>query len=948
MSRKIISCILVIFMLGASIVSCMRFPIPPTGGTETPEPVQDTTTSVTETASVPNELTPTEEVDLPGQPFLSFLPLVKSAPTASPTPGIPPLPPAGNGDWATVAGNPQRTSWSTEDVRANNMKVAWYRPIEAYIPQNVQLIAANGLIFVATARGLYALHAVTGQEVWRLNTELPIGNSPTVVDGTLYVGGMDHKLYALNATNGNVNWVFDQAKAGFSTNPLVVDGLVLLGNRDGYFYAVGAQGSSRAGQLVWRYKTNGLIDLTAAYSNGIVYFASEDNHAYALRTSNGSLLWKSALLPGDGYGSYWPVIYGDYVVFSAASAYRTGLNPGTSSLKDSSGADYGKIFDMDRDGIFGNVSDGTFIGHEVSNQTWAGSKKVLNGRAITNYLEENNHADRRTLIVLNRSNGVEYTFDSDNDGRDEYAPSVMVGTHSGNRYPPIVGPDGILYFTTILQKFNIPQVRVMGWRIGTSYLSQAGGQGAIDEPQAISMGGNTFYRNLCCDRVGDWFSLETFTAGQLWKYDSPLSTQIPNYDQMWYGTVNGDSIRLQGNYGNVNGIYHNHGDQNPIIPYQGRLYVHRSNAIIAYAPGATTTAQTLLRTQFVTNTINARSESELTGVLTDEIQKMLDAGHLRPGYYNAGQFSVYGQLANYFENPGETLYALARAYPYVPTAMQPALKQYLQEEFDLYFNPVMVTKTGWRDGAPREWMPITADVENAMNDIGPVIGSDPRYSWPYPPLNFYALWKFSQILPENTQTAYSLAKSKLVVPVPALATNDYLSQRPYEHNAYIAGYYGFLQLQELAGKSQQDGTLRTAVNNELNRLMNLRAQSFNKNTVWVDGNGSYHLRSLNVSRNFIYMTPELGAYLRQNAYSKVEEALKEYNQVAPYWFVSRFNAVVNEGVRQNLYDYGALFQGWAYALNTNQQDLQKFLDAPAFRVGDLFFINNLVAVIEAN
>ncbi len=234
---------------------------------------------------------------------------------------------------------------------------------------------------------------------------------------------------------------------------------------------------------------------------------------------------------------------------------------------------------------------------------------------------------------------------------------------------------------------------------------------------------------------------------------------------------------------------------------------------------------------------------------------MLDAGHLRPGYTNNGQFSNYSQLYNYFENPGETLYALARAYPYVPTSMQPALKQYLIEEFDLYFDPNMYQKTGWRDGAAREWMPLPDEVQSAMDEIGPTLGFDPRFSWPYPPLNFYAMWKYAQIVPEDVQTAYALAKSKLAVPVPPLATNDYLYQRPFEHNAYVAGYYGFLQLQTLAGKATEDSTLRTQVTNEMNRLMNLRSQNFNKDTYWKNDVGKLSPQNIEYVTQFYLFNP---------------------------------------------------------------------------------------------
>jgi hypothetical protein len=104
----------------------------------------------------------------------------------------------------------------------------------------------------------------------------------------------------------------------------------------------------------------------------------------------------------------------------------------------------------------------------------------------------------------------------------------------------------------------------------------------------------------------------------------------------------------------INGIYHNHGDQNPIVPYNGRVYVHRSNAIIAYGPGSALGKLPLLTIQNKQDNISQLSTEQLKARLSEEIQKMLNAGHLRPGYINNGQFQNYKELADYFDNP-ETL-----------------------------------------------------------------------------------------------------------------------------------------------------------------------------------------------------------------------------------------------------------------------------------------------------
>lgn len=881
-------------------------------------------------------------------------------PIVSGSPSVPSGPNQGD-SWPTVAANPERSSSNTVEVSGQVYPV-WYRPIEAYIPENVQVIASDGMLYISTARGLYALNAVNGDVVWRFDTELPLGNSPTVVNHVVYVGGFDHKLHALDGSTGTPLWAFDGASAGYSANPLVVNGLVITGNRDGWMYAIGAQGSPNAGKLVWKYQTGGPIDISAAYQDGVVYFAAMDNFAYALNASTGSLVWKSAQLPGDGFQSYWATIYQNEVVFSGSSPYRDNKDPGTKSIKDANGNPYPSYDGIQRDDIF---YDRNQLGPTITdNGAWAHGNPVIDGSRATEYLENNPNPDphlhkpwRRNLIVLNRSNGSEYTMDVDQDGYSSYAPFLWYGTHSGNAYPPIVGSDNVLYRSNPYLAGGIPQGVVMGWDFGTTHLSITGLQGADDEPQALSAGGNIIYRSICCDRVGDWFNLTTHARGAAWGYAPfDLGSQVPGYNMMWWGIDPNGYPGLVGNYGTNNGVYNSHGDQNPIIPYMGMLFIHRSNAIIAFGTGQKIGKLPLLTVNTVVDAPTVPTTNDLKARLESEVSKMITAGPLRPGYYNSGQwgFSDGGHLPDYFVNPGDTIYTLARAYPYLSPALQTQTKTYLQTEFTTYFNPTMYARIGWSDGAPREWMPIPPEVQASMNSSQKNIRVGDNWSWQYPPFNFYAMWKYAGIFPSDALTVYNLAKGELVVPC-CQVSSDYFQQWPYELNAWISGYYGFLKLQEVAGMTAQDASLRQSVTNELNRLEQLRASTFTKDTFWVNPNnpnlpidgGPYHYRALNVAQNFIFLTPELGSYLNQNALSKVQAAVNEYNWVAPYWFVSRYNAVVDEGVMQQLYDYNAIFQAKAYILKQSQQELAKYLDVAAFKQGDLLYMQDLIAAIEA-
>jgi hypothetical protein len=168
--------------------------------------------------------------------------------------------------------------------------------------------------------------------------------------------------------------------------------------------------------LVWKFQTGGPIHLSAAYKDGIIYFASNDNYAYALNVADGSLVWKSNKLPGYGFHSFWPVVYQDKVVLSASRGYRNGIGPGDGSAETSELED-----------VWPELTEGTLIGTEVTPQEWAHGYPLLEASRLTEYLEDNPNPDinkhkpwRRTIIVINTSDGSEYTYDSDGDGYSEY------------------------------------------------------------------------------------------------------------------------------------------------------------------------------------------------------------------------------------------------------------------------------------------------------------------------------------------------------------------------------------------------------------------------------------------------------------------------------------------------------------------------------------------------
>lgn len=956
--------------------------------TVTPSPTGTTTTIATATRTPTSVATATRT------------PTNVATATRTTTPSSATPPPSSN-EWAMLAANPQRTSWTPEEVRGQ-LGVQWYRPIEPYISYKIQPIAANGNIYVSTARGLYAFRASDGAQLWVYATQLPLGHSPTIakVNGNTiaYVGGYDRKIHAINASTGAAIGGYTPylADAGFDTNPLVINdanvaNTIFAGNRDGYFYALNAV----TGALKWRFKTDGPILFSAAYKDGTLYFASNDSYAYALNASDGSLIWKSQKLLGAGFHSFWPVIYTekqsgkDYVIFTGQENYR---------FMDQNGA-IGTLWPdlarLDQQYLWGscwpNSCSGGIIwptGSETGTGTyWGHSVATLNVNAITNYYE--NVPAHRMVFVLNAANGKEYTFDSNGNGKAEYAPFTYSGiTSSGNKYPPVInGVDDVYYQNTIFRRNNwISGGNAVGWKWGTNIVSQVKFDHAVDEPMAYSAGGKLIYWNVCCDRQAGAFDV-TIPYGQQnrdWEYwGAGINGGAPDYGAMYndgnstlYNNINGWQV-YSGKNQSKNGVYGKHGTaQSPPIPYQGKVYMLIGNALMALSPnppGGSPTKLALANMIVDQSAPTPPTKAELKQRLESEVQKIIAAGPLRPGYFSSGFIDLYGhghfdsnqefgEIFDYFQNPSDTVYTLLLAYPQLSAGTQAQVKTYLQNNYGpgSTYDFTKIVHIGWGSGAARESFELPSEVwqiwgtpyESPLNpSTQPIIvNSNSQVYWKYfPPFSFYAAWKYAQIVgnndPNTAKSIFNAMSSKIEAP-PA---NANLIKKPYFINLYAAGYLGYLNLKQLAGLGD-DATVR----GYYNQMLSLRVNNFSKDTPYwnTDSNqlglpGLDYNRSLSVARNFMFLTPEIADYMNQNIKSQVQGAVDEYSYVAPYWFVPKFEAEVGEGTMQQLYDPPALYQAKAWVLKQSYNELAKWLDVPAFSRGDLFYIQNVVAALGA-
>jgi eukaryotic-like serine/threonine-protein kinase len=217
-------------------------------------------------------------------------------------------------DWPLVGFNDARTGLNPyENALGENtvggLNLAWSYKTGGQISSSPAVV--DGVLYFGSSDGnLYALHANTGDLLWKYPTggAPPVGSSPTVADGVVYFISVS-TLYALNARTGRLLWSKSEE---FSLSPAVTNGLVYINSGQG-LEALDA----KSGAVRW--STTIPADSPAAVTNGVVYVGglSGEAYVYAVDASTGSLLWQSTSY--TVYGLPVPAVANGVVYFSTCS-----------------------------------------------------------------------------------------------------------------------------------------------------------------------------------------------------------------------------------------------------------------------------------------------------------------------------------------------------------------------------------------------------------------------------------------------------------------------------------------------------------------------------------------------------------------------------------------------------------------------------------------------------
>ena len=225
------------------------------------------------------------------------------------------------------------------DAQAENsaveapMAVLWKHTSLGYGNNPAAPVYADGTIYYASGKVIYAVDATQGSLKWRFPADsastlaAPVITAPTVVGDTVYVSALDG-LYAFGAADGVKKW-FITIPNGVAYSPTVFKDSVYVVGQGNRLYAA----DTKTGDLlpgIWSMKGKVGVDLGGdvtsgvSFSNGFLYYVTGNNVLHAIDLTSGSQRYANRI-EGD-IRTALPIVTGETFYMttgSTLSKYRT-------------------------------------------------------------------------------------------------------------------------------------------------------------------------------------------------------------------------------------------------------------------------------------------------------------------------------------------------------------------------------------------------------------------------------------------------------------------------------------------------------------------------------------------------------------------------------------------------------------------------------------------------
>lgn len=310
-----------------------------------------------------------------------------------------------------------RWRWIGEKVYALDEQPPEFNPVLFH--RTAQPVLVEGILYLGALNGkLYAIRASDGQTLWSAKTGRQITHTACVVGPLVVVNGTDGRVHAFDRKSGAPAWTSETGAPLYSA-PVAGDERIYVAGRDGFVHAFGTDGKA-----AWTAPVDDMILMSPAYAGGVVYVGTESARAWAVDAKDGSKLWETQL-QGSSTRHVWPVVTKETVVFRTLPLHGS-------------------------DVLFGALER---IFKANAQVPWSELQPI-----VRKHLEDN--PDHQTCFVLDRKTGKpRFT-----------APVGLISRHQDTPTPPVVAPDDTLYVNYRTNKTG----SFKGFSFGTEFCPDIG------------------------------------------------------------------------------------------------------------------------------------------------------------------------------------------------------------------------------------------------------------------------------------------------------------------------------------------------------------------------------------------------------------------------------------------------------------------------------------------
>ena len=825
-------------------------------------------------------------------------------------------------DWPTLRGNPQRTGFVEQSLRLP-LSVSWVRHFRnERIGPAVEPIVSYGRVFVVTHQGnLWALHAETGEPLWRFEATGAFLHSPAVSDRFVLAGNTDGRLYALDNATGELRWFFDVGPGGFAASPTVGDGAVFIGSRRGDFFALNlTNGTTR-----WHHPLAVPIRQTAAFDAGKVFVTAEDLRLRCFNAADGKLEWVSEPMSGQTARDYYPVV----VHGSGFTRVVVRTNPLANMA-----------YHVSRDRQFlcqqAKVDDSSWQKLEawLKSPDSMGTAELLRKeqQAIQRYLDGN--VEQKTFFVFDASTGKAC----------QTAPVLWIGGCQSVGAPPVALPDGRLFVMYRSAYGNwslgVAPLVALGFLNPDATITALRHQHGNAPPWGTFWGTADESQNFVI--VGDKVLLVHQATLSAFDLKTASLQRLAGDRDGWGGYRHLPWARNEWN-GPGRGC---------VAVAHDRLYWQTGSRIICLAPHEERPIEDIeldaARGPKPLSPAPAPARRDLRQELVTAVRELLDVRWapliLEPGI---------GGREVMFKESGAVFESLTAAFPYLPDELQSRVKHFLAEQWE---NHSPWTTAAWyppERGERREWHPIPQEFSIERSSVVPDH---------HPFGNLYVIRQYAE-------TCNEWERVRVAWPQLRECYRDFSKQNwnldpergDLFANRYIASLMAFAEIAEKMDERDlaQEARLHTDKNLQALLVWWRRAADQCRLRVYRDisewdhflshGDALFYSIRPHHAKIALFrdLTPEIATFVRDKVPEAANRVLGVFEALCSTWFFAGEERQVHVG--ENLYDTPDFslnaFRAMAW-LKPRPVPLTQYVDLPMCR-GDLCFIIKLAIALQS-